>query len=182
MYAELSSRLPVNGSAFAFTYATVGEFPAWLVGWNLNLRYGVSSSGLARGMASYFVGLIARFGFSIPTWLTKTTILGIKNCCPLAPLFILILAAIQCMGTKESHLFNLIFTFAKLLTLSFIIICAFMNFDSTNMTPFLNQEYGFNGTLISASIIFYGYLGFDVITTISEEAINPQKDVPAAVK
>jgi APA family basic amino acid/polyamine antiporter len=94
MYAELSSRLPVNGSAFAFTYATFGELPAWLVGWNLNLRYGISSSGLARGISSYFVGLIGKMGWNMPTWMYKVTIFGIPNCCPLAPIFIMILSAV----------------------------------------------------------------------------------------
>jgi APA family basic amino acid/polyamine antiporter len=102
MYAELSSRLPVNGSAFAFTYATFGELPAWLVGWNLNLRYGISSSGLARGISSYFVGLMGKIGWVLPGWLSKTTFFGIQNCCPLAPCFIMILSAVQCLGTRGS--------------------------------------------------------------------------------
>lgn len=66
MYAELSSRIPINGSAFSYTYVTFGELPAWVVGWNLNLRYGMSASGLARGMASYFTGLLVKFGIDVP--------------------------------------------------------------------------------------------------------------------
>ena len=94
MYAELSSRLPLNGSAFAFTYATFGELPAWLVGWNLNLRYGISASGLSRGITSYFVGLLKKMGLNLPTWMYKATIFGIPNCSLLAPMFIMILSAI----------------------------------------------------------------------------------------
>ena len=75
----------------------------------------------------------------------------------------------------------MILTLSKIVLLSVIILCAFWNWDSTNMTPFFLPEFGLKGTLLSASIIFYGYLGFDVITTISEEAKNPKKDVPAAV-
>ena len=66
MYAELSSRIPINGSAFSYTYVTFGELPAWVVGWSLNLRYGMSASGLARGMASYFNGLLTKFGLDVP--------------------------------------------------------------------------------------------------------------------
>ena len=66
MYAELSSRIPINGSAFSYTYVTFGELPAWIVGWNLNLRYGMSASGLARGMASYWNGLLLKFGVNVP--------------------------------------------------------------------------------------------------------------------
>ena len=76
----------------------------------------------------------------------------------------------------------MILTLSKIVLLSVIILCAFWNWDSTNMAPFFSPEFGLKGTLLSASIIFYGDLGFDVITTISEEAKNPKKDVPAAVQ
>jgi len=76
MYAELASRVPINGSAFAYTYVTFGELPAWVVGWNLNLRYGASASGLSRGMASYFTGLLLKFGLVLPTFLTGLTVFG----------------------------------------------------------------------------------------------------------
>lgn len=77
MIAELSSRIPhTNGSSFSYTYATFGELPAWIVGWNLNLRYGICSAGLARGLVSYFNGLLLKLGVAVPDWMIGVTIFG----------------------------------------------------------------------------------------------------------
>ena len=80
MYAELSSRIPINGSAFSYTYVTFGEVSAFLVGWNLNLRYAISSGGLARGFVSYFNGLLEMFGWKLSPIITGVTIFGVEGC------------------------------------------------------------------------------------------------------
>jgi len=80
MYAELSSRIPINGSAFSYTYVTFGELPAFLVGWNLNLRYGLCASGLARGMTEYLNGMLIKFGWTPPAVMTGFTFFGMENC------------------------------------------------------------------------------------------------------
>ena len=129
MYAELSSRIPINGSAFSYTYVTFGELPAWIVGWNLNLRYGVSASGLARGMASYFNGLLIKFGVDVPAWMIGVDIFGMTKCSIEAVLFLVILNFIYTRGIEESNVFNMIFTILKLVTLIMIIIIAFLKFD-----------------------------------------------------
>lgn len=183
MYAELSSRIPIDGSAFSYTYVTFGELPAWIVGWNLNLRYGMSASGLARGMSSYFNGLLVKFGVDVPQWMLGIDVFGIKNCSIEAIVFLVILNLIFTRGIEESNMFNRVFTILKLATLFMIIIIAFIKFDSANFTPFtLEDEGGLEGTFFAASIVFYGYLGFDFITTLSPEAKSPAKSIPAAVK
>lgn len=138
MYAELSSRYPCNGSAFAFCYSVHGELPAFLVGWNLNLRYGVSAAALARGMAAYLVGLLQKFNLNVSNSLLTTKIGPIQNCCPLAPLLIIILASIVLLGSRESNFFNLILTTGKLVTLSIIIVVAFSEYEPSNMDPFFS--------------------------------------------
>lgn len=125
MYAELCSRFPSNGSAFAYVYATFGELAAWIVGWYLTLRYGASASGLARAMSAYFVGLSAKFGMPLPLWLAKTTIFGIENCCPLSVVFLIILCAVNCRGSSDSERFNTVLTIGKVVTLLVIIFVAF---------------------------------------------------------
>ena len=183
MYAELSSRIPINGSAFSYTYVTFGELPAWIVGWVLNLRYGCSAIGLARGMASYFNGLLLKFGVNVPSWMIGITVFGIDNCSIIAPLFLVILTLVYTRGLQESNWFNIVFTALKLVTLAMIIIIAFVKFNSDNMTPFvLEEEGGWGGTFFAASLIFYGYLGFDFITTLSPEAKRPARSIPSAVK
>ena len=140
MYAELSSRIPINGSAFAYTYVTFGELPAWIVGWNLNLRYGGSASGLARGAASYLNGLLIKFGVAVPAWMIGVDFLGMKNCSIEAVLFLAILNLIYCRGMEESNTFNLVFTVLKLVTLVMIIFIAFLKFDLNNFSPFILEE------------------------------------------
>ena len=110
MYAELSSRIPINGSAFSYTYVTFGELPAWIVGWNMNLRYGMSASGLARGMSSYFNGILVKFGVNVPQWMLGIDVFGIKNCSIEAVIFLATLNLIYTRGIEESNIFNIVST------------------------------------------------------------------------
>lgn len=140
MYAELSSRIPINGSAFSYTYVTFGELPAWIVGWNLNLRFGMSASGLARGMSSYFTGLLVKFGLDVPQWMLGVEVFGIKDCSILSIVFLIILNAIYTRGIEESNTFNLVFTVLKLATLGLIIVIAFFKFNIDNFSPFVLED------------------------------------------
>jgi len=173
MYAELSSRFPVSGSAYTYTYVLVGELPAWLVAWNMNLRYGAASAGLSRGMVEYGTGLLQKLGFNLPPLITGFSFLGFPKCSLLAVIFLYLLTEVFVRGMEKSSLFNAVLTVTKVVTLSLIIIIAFFNFNTENLTPFTLEDQGFNGTLYGASLIYFGYLGFDVITTLSDEAKNP---------
>ena len=98
MYAELSSRIPINGSAFAYTYVTFGELPAFLIGWNLNLRYGATASALSRGMVSYFNGLLVKLGWTLPPAVTGITVFGYDGCSIEAVVFLFLLTLIYTFG------------------------------------------------------------------------------------
>ena len=106
MYAELSSRIPISGSAYTYTYVTFGELPAWLVAWNMNLRYGFGSAGLSRGMCEYGTGLVSKFGIAVPALFTGFTFLGFENCSLLAVLFLIFLTEVFVRGMHMSNKFN----------------------------------------------------------------------------
>ena len=96
MYAELCARFPSNGSAFSYVYASFGELAAWIVGWNVLPFYGAAASGLSRALVSYSTGLLSKFGIFLPNWMTKITIFGIEECCPLASFIMVIICFINC--------------------------------------------------------------------------------------
>jgi len=137
MYAELCSRFPSNGSSFTYVYMTFGELAAWIVGWYLIVCYSVTTSGLARALTSYFVGLLAILGLNLPSWLSSVTIFGFEDCCPLAAVVMALLCYVNCRGTADSEKFNTYLTIAKILTLLLIVAVAFSRFEIDNMTPFL---------------------------------------------
>ena len=130
MYAELSSRIPISGSAYTYTYVTVGELPAWLVAWSMNLRYGAASAGLSRGMCEYGIGLVQKLGVKLPPLITGFKFLGFEKCSLLAVVFLYILTEVFVRGMEKSNLFNSILTITKVSTLLLIIILAAFNFDS----------------------------------------------------
>jgi len=182
MYAELSSRFPISGSAYTYTYITIGELPAWLVAWNMNLRYGAASAGLSRGMVEYGTGLLIKLGIPLSPLITGFSFLGFEKCSLLAVVFLYLLTEVFVRGMEKSSLFNIVLTVTKVLTLLLIIGLACFHFNTENFTPFTLEGQGWNGTLYGASLIYFGYLGFDVITTLSDEAKNPVRDVPLAVR
>jgi APA family basic amino acid/polyamine antiporter len=183
MYSELSSRIPISGSAYTYTYVTFGELPAWLVAWNMNLRYGFGSAGLARGMCEYGTGLFSKFGVVVPAFFTNFTFLGFEKCSLLSVIFLGFLTEVFVRGMHMSNMFNKALTISKLCTLFFIITMALFNFKTENLNPFtLEEKGGFKATIKAAGLVFFSYLGFDMITTLSDEAKNPVKDVPLAVK
>ena len=142
MYAELSSRLPnTSGSGFNYTYVTFGELPAWIVGWNQSLRYGMSCAGLSNAMVSYFIGLLDRFDVEFPKWLYDLTVFGVDDCSISAIIFLFLLTIVYTLGMQESNIFNMVFTILKLLTLGFIILLGYINFDINNFSPFTLEEH-----------------------------------------
>ena len=118
----------------------------------------------------------------MPWWLYDVKFLWFEKCSIEAVVFLILMAAIYTQGMQESNIFNIICTILKLITLCLIIILGFFSFDFKNLSPFtIKEEGGIEGTFLGASIIFYGYLGFDFITTLSEDSKNPVKDIPSAV-
>jgi APA family basic amino acid/polyamine antiporter len=178
-YAELASSIPVSGSAYTYTYATLGEVVAWIIGWDLILEYGVSVAAVAVGWGANFnVFLDNTFGVAIPEALATSPEGGGTFNLP-AVLIVLAVTVLLVRGVKESAQANMIMVVVKLAALAFFIVVALSQFSTRNFTPF--TPHGTSSIVTGAAIIFFAYIGFDAVSTGSEEARNPAKDLPFAI-
>jgi APA family basic amino acid/polyamine antiporter len=199
-YAELSSMIPQAGSAYAYSYATLGEFVAWVVGWNLMLEYAVGNIAVAIAWSGYFNSLLSGFGLDLPGWLThgyRTALLSsdpavhalLQSAPRIAgiPILINIPAAVIVMlitwilyiGVRESATANKWMVVVKLLVLGFFIVLGAMHINPDNYTPFAPN--GWRGIHQGAAIVFFAYIGFDAISTAAEETKDPQRNVPRGI-
>ena len=182
-YAEFSAMIPVAGSAYSFSYATVGEFLAWLTGWNLILEYGVACIAVAIGWSGYFNKLLKLAGLELPYWATNPPQWAggpegsIANF-P-AAIIVLLVTTILVIGIKESARAAGMIVLLKLAVILFFIAVGAPAVSSDNWTPFMPN--GFEGVRAAAAIIFFAYIGFDAVSTAAEEAKNPQRDVPFGI-
>jgi APA family basic amino acid/polyamine antiporter len=175
-YAELAAMVPVSGSAYTYSYAVLGEFVAWLVGWALILEYAVAASAVSVGWSGYLVGLLKHsVGIEIPAALaTGPYAGGIVN---LPAIFIgLLVTALLIRGTKESAVFNAFLVSVKVLALTAFIILAIPVMKDANFQPF--APLGNAGIVGAAASIFFAYVGFDAVSTAAEETNNPQRNIP----
>ncbi|SHK52276.1 amino acid permease [Thermocrinis minervae] len=194
IYSELSTRYPVAGSAYSYTYATLGEILAWLVGWNLVLEYGLSVAAVSAGWSGYMRSILEKeLGLSIPKVISgayepqKGTYFDL-----FAFLAVLVVFGLLYRGVKESARVNLFIVMVKLFTLGLFLATGlfFIGIDLSNLTPFIpppgknsmgEDAYGWFGILRAASIVIFAYLGFDAVSTVAEEAKNPTKTVPLGI-
>jgi APA family basic amino acid/polyamine antiporter len=182
-YAEFSAMIPVAGSAYTFSYATLGEFLAWLTGWNLILEYGVACVAVAIGWSGYFNKLLKLAGLELPYWATNPPQWAggpegsIANF-P-AAIIVLLVTTILVIGIKESARAAGMIVLLKLAVILFFIAVGAPAVNSDNWTPFMPN--GFEGVRAAAAIIFFAYIGFDAVSTAAEEAKNPQRDVPFGI-
>ena len=182
-YAEFSAMIPVAGSAYTFSYATLGEFLAWLTGWNLILEYGVACVAVAIGWSGYFNKLLKLAGIELPYWATNPPQWAggpegsIANF-P-AAIIVLLVTTILVIGIKESARAAGMIVLLKLAVILFFIAVGAPTVNSDNWTPFMPN--GFEGVRAAAAIIFFAYIGFDAVSTAAEEAKNPQRDVPFGI-
>lgn len=181
IYAEMSSIYPVSGSAYNYTYATLGEFFAWLVGWNLLLEYGVATSAVATGWSGYFRTFVdTNFHVSLPTALSgaydpaKGTFVDLS-----AFLVIFFIFTLLAIGIKESARVNNVIVYIKIAVLSVFVIFGLQHFDINNIRNFF--PFGFEGVWHATSLIIFAYLGFDAISTVAEETKDPTKTIPKAL-
>ena len=177
-YAEYASMVPVAGSAYAYTYASLGEFLAFIVGWNLILEYTVTCSTVAAGWSGYVVGLLASGGIELPVAFTKVPEEGGIINVP-AIVITMFLCILLVRGTKETVMVNRILVFVKLAVIALFFILAVPNVDPMNWEPFL--PYGAQGISAGAAIVFFDYIGFDAVATSAEEAKNPDRDLPIGI-
>jgi len=178
-YAELASSIPVAGSAYTYSYATLGEIVAWIIGWDLILEYGVSVAAIAVGWGGNLNAFLdSAFGVALPDAIAKSPEDGGIFNLP-AVFIVLAITLLLVRGVTESARANLIMVAIKLVVLTFFIVVAFVNFGTGNFQPFAPQ--GVDGVTSAAAIIFFAYIGFDAVSTGSEEARNPAKDLPMAI-
>ena len=196
-YAEFASTVPVAGSAYTFSYATFGEFVAWIIGWDLILEFAVAAAVVAKGWSSY-LGTVFGFGG------------GVANIAGLeldwgALLIIAFVTAILAYGTKLSAGVSLAITAVKVAVVLLVVIVGAFYIKTQNYTPFIppaeaggggsgteqslfslltgaeGSHYGWYGVLAGASIVFFAFIGFDIVATTAEETKNPQRDVPRGI-
>ena len=177
-YAEFASIVPASGSAYTYAYASLGEFIAFIVGWNLILEYTVTSSAVAVGWSGYVVGLFASAGLVLPHELVVAPEEGGIFNLP-AVLITLFLSFLLVRGTKESVKLNRILVFVKLAAIFLFLVFAAPHVDATNWEPFL--PFGYSGVVSGAAIVFFAYIGFDAVATTAEECRNAARDLPIGI-
>jgi len=199
-YAELAAMIPQAGSAYAYSYATLGELVAWIIGWDLILEYAVGNVAVAISWGDYFNTLLRGFGVSLPVWLTtgyRTALLsadpavhGLLQSAPhLGPIPILIhvpafaivmaITWLLLQGAKESSTANNIMVAIKLAALGLFVVVGATHLHAANYHPFAPN--GFTGIHQGAAIVFFAYIGFDAISTAAEETRNPQRNLPIGI-
>jgi basic amino acid/polyamine antiporter, APA family len=177
-YAEFASTIPVSGSAYAYTYITVGEFIAHLMGWTLLSVYVLTTSAVAGGWSAYFGGFLEGFGIHLPKALT--TIPGNGGIINLpAVLIILFITWLLSKGTKESKRINNAMVAVKIGVILLFLVVGVFYVKPDNWTPFM--PFGIEGVLAGASAVFFAFLGFDALSTSAEEVKNPQRDLPIGI-
>ena len=199
-YAELAAMIPQAGSAYAYSYATLGEIVAWIIGWDLILEYAVGNVAVAVAWAGYFNSFLSAFGITLPAWSTHgyravllssdPAVHGLLQTAPRfagipllvnIPAFAIVMAITWLLlrGVKESARANNIMVAIKLLVLSLFVIVGAMHIDTSNYVPFAPN--GWRGIHQGAAIVFFAYIGFDAISTAAEETKNPQRNLPIGI-
>ena len=177
-YSELSSMVPVTGSAYTFAYVSMGEVVAFAVGWALICEYTIGSAAVAAGWSGYMVGLLKSAGIVLPTaWTAVPADGGILNV-P-AILITAFLTYLLTLGTRESAKLNRILVFIKLACIGFFLVMATPHVNPLHWQPFL--PFGWGGVATGAAIVFFAYIGFDTVSTAAEECKNPNRDVPIGI-
>ncbi|WP_298160939.1 amino acid permease [Brevundimonas sp.] len=196
-YAELSTMMPQAGSAYAYSYAVLGELIAWIVGWSLILEYSLVVSAVAVGWSGYAVGFLTGLGIDLPTALTVGPHVegGLINLPAVA--IIAVVTGLLLLGTRESATLNAILVVIKVAALIAFVAIALPAFDAANFTPFMPNGFGApalpfaelitgqpvvqTGVMAAAAIIFFAFYGFDAISTAAEETKKPERDLAIGI-
>ena len=177
-YAEFASMIPAAGSAYTYTYATLGELFAWITGWSLVLEYGIACVAVAIGWSGYLVSILERVGVHLPPMLINAPHEGGLINLP-AVLIVLALTVLLVIGIKESARVTGVIVVLKIAVVLFFIVVGAFAVEPANWPPFMPN--GFAGVGAAAAVIFFAYIGFDAVSTTAEEARNPQRDVPIGI-
>ncbi len=198
-YAEFASTVPVAGSAYTFSYASLGELTAWIIGWDLILELALGSSTVAVGWSTYFADVMKSAGITIPGWAYG------EGHNLVAAVIVLLLTAVICLGIKVSSQVNMVMVAVKLFVVLFVIVAGLFYVKASNYSPFipptgskpaggaesvpsLLQDMGFSpgsfgvsGIFTGAALVFFAFIGFDIVATAAEETKNPQRDMPIGI-
>lgn len=206
-YAELASMVPISGSAYTYSYATMGELIAWIIGWDLIIEYAIGNVAVAISWAEYFHKLLLNLGIDFPHWLAadyrSARLLASEDPAEYAKLFgsapeilgipvifnllafgiVALLTIVLVWGIRESANFNAGMVMVKILVLIFFVGAALYFVPSSqlvsNWRPF--QPQGWSGTFAGAALVFFAYIGFDAVSTVAEETKNPARDLPIGI-
>jgi APA family basic amino acid/polyamine antiporter len=179
-YAEFAAMIPIAGSAYTYSYATLGEIFAWMIGWDLILEYAVGSMTVAIGWSGYFQRILAGFGLHLPVWMSAAPNAEIGALINLpAIIIVLLITVLLVIGVRESARFNAVMVTVKLAAVLFFIIVGAGYVKPENWTPFM--PYGWAGVMAAGGVVFFAYIGFDAVSTTAEEAKNPARDLPIGI-
>jgi APA family basic amino acid/polyamine antiporter len=208
-YAEFASMIPIAGSAYTYGYATLGEFVAWIIGWDLILEYLFGASTVAVGWSGYFTAFMRQIGINMPAAFTNAP-LAYRETAALDPVtnavitpagfsttgafvnlpaivLIALMTTLLVIGIKESARFNNFIVILKITIVLLVIGFGFMYVNRENWEPFIPPNtgeyghYGWSGIVRGAAVVFFAYIGFDAVSTAAQEAKNPQRDMPIGI-
>src|SRR6476646_8063364 len=196
-YAEFASMIPIAGSAYTYSYATLGELIAWIIGWDLIIEYAIGNVAVAISWAEFFNRLLRNLGIHVPDWLTQNYRTATEETLAAAPhIFgvpivfnilafgiVALITVVLVWGIKETSNFNAVMVLIKILVLLFCIGLALYYVSPATMVehwkPF--QPQGWFGTFTGAAVVFFAYIGFDAVSTVAEETKNPARDLPVGI-
>ncbi|MGQ0643608.1 MAG: amino acid permease [Gemmatimonadaceae bacterium] len=199
-YAELSAMIPQAGSAYAYSYATLGELTAWIIGWDLILEYAVGNVAVAIGWSGYFNSLLTGMGINLPGWMvhgyrevmlsSDPALRALIDTAPRigslpvllnvpASAIVVTITGLLVLGVRESTRVNNVLVVIKLLVLAIFVLVGAQYINTDNYQPFAPN--GFRGIWQGAAIVFFAYIGFDAISTAAEETKNPQRNMPLGI-
>ncbi len=192
-YAEFASLIPIAGSAYSYAYVTMGELTAWTIGWGLTLEYLFSSATVAVGWSGYFNSLLQDMGMIVPQkwssapfiydaalgWVKSGAVVNLP-----AMVIMGLIGLLIAMGIKTAAKFNQVMVITKMVVILLFLACGIFYVNGSNLMPFIPEntgifgQYGWSGILRGAGVVFFAYIGFDAVSTLAQEAKNPQKDMP----
>ena len=195
-YAEFASMVPVAGSAYTYSYGTLGELVAWIIGWDLIIEYAIGNVAVAISWANYMNTFLAGFNIKLPAYLAIDYVTAAKKmpevvaAAPhlfgipivvniLALAIVAVITVVLVWGIRESARFNFVMVAIKLVILAFFVLVSFKFVRPANWHPFAPN--GFHGIATGAAIVFFAYIGFDAVSTTAEEARNPKRDMPIGI-
>ncbi|PLY45360.1 amino acid permease [Janthinobacterium sp. ROICE36] len=181
-YAEFASTVPVAGSIYTYSYATLGELAAWMIGWDLLLEYGLAAAAVSVGWSGYFQSLLSGFGIALPVALTAApgALPGVTTFINLPALVImLLLTAMLGWGVRESARLNNIMVAIKVGVVLLFIIFGARHVQPANWQPYM--PFGYHGMLSAAALVFFAFIGFDAVTSAAEEVKKPSRDLPIGI-